>query len=250
MIMMKKKQRGKLHIDNQGSAMIITLVVSIVVIMFCVTALAVSYLLFASAAKKVTQDQCRELAKSVSSELQAEIADVDYGSSYEKEKAALYNDEDSLWQYLRYNVCHDSWGYYQEDAKDDDAHGKNKAFRYFKLDVTGGDTSEYSSYTGDISVCIYWTNDAGDSYESNKDKTCLYVKVTCTRGDESSTITSRYRLNCVKPATDSEASGSDSGESDTTSATTTDTTENTTINPDENCIDTTERWTWSFVGRD
>ena len=69
----KKIRNLKLYKDNRGSAMIVAIVVSIIVITFTLSLLLVSYSLFVSNERKVTQSQVKELSKSISIEIGDEL---------------------------------------------------------------------------------------------------------------------------------------------------------------------------------
>ena len=73
MKLLTKIRNSQFHKDNRGSAMIVAIVVSIIVIAFTLSLLLVSYSLFTSSSKKVTQAQVKELAKSISFEICDEL---------------------------------------------------------------------------------------------------------------------------------------------------------------------------------
>lgn len=56
--------------------MIVAIVVSMVVVVFCLSLLLVSYALFSSSVRRVTQNQCRELSKTISIEIEKELNDA------------------------------------------------------------------------------------------------------------------------------------------------------------------------------
>lgn len=215
---------------NQGSAMMVAIVVSMVVLAFCLSLLLVSYALFSSSVRKVTQNQCRELAKSVSLELEQELTGAGY-AAYQDQKAALDAGEDTFWQYIRYNLCQTNWPYYA--GEDESGHDEKAAKRYFKLNINGGDTSKYTAMADDISVCVYWENDG--SYTSSKDGLVLCVDVTCTKGKQSASMTSRYELTCADYE-DIEADVTDTG--------------TLAVNPSGNMVVSAEHWIWSFLERE
>lgn len=216
-------------LKDKGSAMIVAIIVSMVVFVFALSLLLVAYSLFSSSTRRITQNQCRELTKTISIELEKELTETSY-SSFAEQRQALDDGRDMLWQYIRYNVCQGSWPYYEGDDKV--GNDEKSAYRYFNLDVTGGDSSSYAAMADDISVCIYWENDG--SYISSKDDTVLCVKVTCSKGEQSSTMLTKYILSCVNY--DGDTSSTDSG--------------NESVNPSDNLIETSEHWVWSFLERE
>ena len=68
---LKKRQ------NNAGVAMIVVLIVSAVVMVFCLSLLLVTYTLFAQTSRQVTQVQCKILAQSTSETLKEELKKPD-----------------------------------------------------------------------------------------------------------------------------------------------------------------------------
>lgn len=91
--------------------MIVAIVVSMVVVVFCLSLLLVSYALFSSSVRRVTQNQCRELSKTISIEIEKELTTPAY-TSFDMQKQDVTDGKNLLWQYLRYNVCQGNWPYY------------------------------------------------------------------------------------------------------------------------------------------
>lgn len=234
----KQKIRQLYKRRRQGSAMIVAIVVSMVVVCFCLSLLLVSYALFQSSVRRVTQNQCRELAKTASIELEKEITSPVY-SDVSSQQADLAQGKNMLWQYLRYNICQNNWPYYTEDAKT--GHDADAAFRYFNLNASGGDAGSYAAMADDLSVCIYW--ETGDP--ATKDDVTLFVKVTCSKGNQTASMISTYNLVCTQ------FSSGESGQADDgTSSGTAGNGNITAANPSGNNIDSTECWKWSFMERE
>lgn len=233
--LIKRIKESKLNKDNRGSAMIVAIVVSIIVIAFTLSLLLVSYSLFVSNERKVTQTQVKELSKSISLEIGDELTRPSYDDS-QALLDAINNDENAkycapdynMWFYVRYNLFQKNWPYYKDETTA--SHVGADARRYFKLNLTGGDTAAYSAMADDISVCMYWECDD----ISIKEQAVLTVEVTVTKGDQKSTTTSYYELGV------SYYSGnmSDKIENDK---------EDPAFNPAGNTIDLNERWTWSRI---
>ena len=77
--MQRKRKLRQFHKEeNRGSAMIVAIVVSMVVVVFCLSLLLVSYALFSSSVRRVTQNQCRELSKTISIEIEKELTTPAY----------------------------------------------------------------------------------------------------------------------------------------------------------------------------
>ena len=233
--LIKRIKESKLNKDNRGSAMIVAIVVSIIVIAFTLSLLLVSYSLFVSNERKVTQTQVKELSKSISLEIGDELTRPNYDDS-QALLDAINNDVNAkycapdynMWFYIRYNLFQTNWPYFKDETTA--GHVGANAYRYFKLNLTGGDTTSYSAMADDISVCMYW-----ECEDFNiKDQAVLTVEVTVTKGDQKSTTTSYYELGV------SYYSGnmSDKVENDK---------EDHAFNPAGNTIDLNERWTWSRI---
>ena len=228
--MQRKRKLRQFHKEeNRGSAMIVAIVVSMVVVVFCLSLLLVSYALFSSSVRRLTQNQCRELSKTISIEIEKELTTPAY-TSFDMQKQDVTDGKNLLWQYLRYNVCQGNWPYYESESSTD--HGEKAAYRYFTLAATGGDTTKYAAMADDISVCIYWENDG--SYQISKNDVILCVKVTCTKGDQTASMLSKYNLSCMDYE-DAEI-GVDTGDD--------------TVNPSKNDILKSEHWSWSFLERE
>ena len=206
--------------------MIVAIVVSMVVVVFSLSLLLVSYALFSSSVRRVTQNQCRELSKTISIEIEKELTTPVY-TSFEMQKQDVTDGKNLLWQYLRYNICQGNWPYFESVGTT--GHDEKAAYRYFTLAATGGDTAKYAAMADDISVCIYWENDG--SYLTSKNDTVLCVKVICTKGDQTASMLSKYNLSCVEY--ENAESGVDSG--------------NDIVNPSKNDILKSEHWSWSFL---
>lgn len=229
--MKMNRKENKIN-NNHGSAMLIAIVVSIVVIVFCLSLLLVSYSLFTSTSRKLSQTQCRELAKTISIELEKELTYVNY-DTYDDEKLACEAGENPLWFYIRYNICQQTWPYFDDSIM---GHKRKDAYRYFELNASGGDSTKYEIMADDISICMYWVNE-GD-YTEDKEETLLCVEVTCTKHQQSATVTSFYVLGCGT-YTDGNMNSDNIAAGNNVDA----------INPSGNIIDTTEHWTWSLQER-
>ncbi|MDO5127091.1 MAG: hypothetical protein Q4D54_05005 [Eubacteriales bacterium] len=219
---------------NKGSAMLIAIIVSVVVVAFCLSLLLVCYSLYASAVRKVTSRQCKELAKSLSIELEQELTKLNF-ASYEEEKLALErvsNGENSLWFYLRYNLFQENWPGYKAEYSEE----QNKlSYREFTLDLSGGDSSRYEAQTSDITLCVYWKN---EDVLLMKEETLLCVEVHVTKDDQSAIMRNYFTLSVSNyPSTTL------SGEIDTSQAL-------EIVNPSGYSIDEDEHWKWNFQERD
>lgn len=219
---------------NKGSAMLIAIIVSVVVVAFCLSLLLVCYSLYSSSVRKITSRQCKEIAKSLSLELEQELTRANF-SSYEEEKLALQNvtnGENTLWFYLRYNLFQDSWPGYSDTYSESE---KAACYYDFTVDLTGGDASRYTAQTNDIVIRIYWKNE--DIAVSAED-TMLCVEVRVTKNNQSAVVRNYFTLN-ISDYASTELSGA----IDTTAAC-------AVVNPSNHTIVEGEQWKWSFQERD
>lgn len=76
---MKRREntQTKLHKDDSGVAMIVALIVSVVVMVFCLSLLLVAYTLFSQTNRNNIQLQCKFLAQSYAEDLKEEMEDTD-----------------------------------------------------------------------------------------------------------------------------------------------------------------------------
>ena len=129
---MKKKALKQ----KEGSALLIAIVIMMVLTMLTLALLLVSYSLFATANKQQGMEQCKEMAQSLSRELEEEITgtDVDF-STYDEMKTAYEAGESPLWFYLRFNLWQSDWPYYNEEER---GHTAAYAYRYFDINTGTG----------------------------------------------------------------------------------------------------------------
>lgn len=87
---MKKKSKA---LDNKGAAMLMVLIVSAVVLVFCLSLLLLTYSLFAQTSRQTTRVQCKLLAQSCEETLKAE----------------LQNPSSELSLYLKQQIQSENW---------------------------------------------------------------------------------------------------------------------------------------------
>jgi hypothetical protein len=220
---MMGQNKHKKRQQNQGTAMIVAIVVGLVVMVFTLSLLLVSYSLFSSAVRQSTQTKCRELAKSLNNELRQELLTPDYSSFADmKDKAG---SENNLWFYIRCNLWQgDMWPYYKDGES---GHGVDDSYRYFTLD-----TSDFDGMADKILVTVYWEIDSDNpKSETDKNLTLLHVITEVEKNEEVYSVETKYELNISAFITENGY-----GEMETI--------DNSDINPDNNTIDNNERWTW------
>ena len=217
MEMIKRKLNRGLHQRDQGMALIVSVVIIAILIVFTFSLTLIAYTLYSSQNKNIASMRCREAANTLSSALFYELTFTD-----ETQTPKRYPEYDSyLYKYLRYNICQDdvTWPYYEPGT---DGHGKEDAFRYFDLkpnprkkvyDKDGNelkqDETEEAIYAetveglpGKTEVCIYWRlpKDCNSvEYPLGKNLPSregirLFVEVTCEAASQSYTVTREYAL--------------------------------------------------------
>ena len=220
--------------NNRGSAMLVAIIVSVVVVAFALSLLLVAYSLFASSAKKVTQTQGMELAKTVSLELAEEITRPKFASFDEVLEGVSGNGTYSatqypLWYYIRYNIQQEQgWPYYADETVV--GHSQKYAYRYFTYSISGGDAAKYAGLADDISICMYWSRND----ETEKDGTLLTVETTVKKGEQLCVNTCYYELTVA--LFEDGSSGNHLVGTDAFS-----------MNPKNNLIDGNENWIWTKV---
>lgn len=224
---MKKKALN----NKKGSALLIAIVIMMVVTMLSLALLLVSYSLFATSNKQKNTEQCKEIAQGISRELEEEITgtSVDF-SNYGEMRKALDEGKSPLWFYLRFNLWQSSWPYYNSEER---GHTSSYAYRYFSIDGTKDGEKDI---LGDVTVLMYWESESGavkgsdeEQNENTQSETTFVILVTCQRGKQKSTIKSTYDI-----IIEEQADYGGEGEQII----------RCTENPNNNTIQTNEKWTF------
>lgn len=173
--------------DTSGAAMVVAIVIVVVLMLLSTTLLTASYSLYRSAVRVQTADECREMAYSLSLELEQEITAPSY-DSFEAMVAAVEAGEAPLWSYLRCNVGQDNW----PCAAEETGHDASRSRRTFTLNADA-----LSEVGFDIQVTLWW--EYGE--ETNDGQTVLlYVMVTSGKMDRSCSVTAVYELERTQDA--------------------------------------------------
>lgn len=167
---MKKKK-------NRGSAMIMAIIVSVIIMVFALSLLLLSYSLYATVVKEKKEMQYKELAFSVSKEIEQDI--TTNFSSHENQKNAQDAGKNPIWFYVRYGLWQndDIWPYFNED---ENQHKRVSAYRYYKMNT---ESSEFSNVMGDVLITMYWDSSYEKQEAKKIDNTILHIKVEVTDGD-------------------------------------------------------------------
>lgn len=184
--------------NKDGSAMLIAMVIAMVTLVLGLTLLLISFSLFETVNRQQALSQSRELAQSVSRQLEDEITIATPPAGSETSYP--------LWNYLKQNISvknnETKWPYYDAEKR---GHKKEDAYRYFRIeagvDSTGVDAAVLSAgkeLLTETSVCMYWESDNTEMEATDEVLTndaVLTVVVTCSSGKEQTTITTRYTLS-------------------------------------------------------
>ncbi|MDD7209235.1 MAG: hypothetical protein PUH29_04160 [Lachnospiraceae bacterium] len=182
-----KQMPGSILKEKKGAAILIAVVVMMIAVVLSLSLLLVSYSLYSTVNKQHNMDQCKELAQSVSREIEREItgSDVEF-DSFDSMKKAVMSGEYPLWSYLRFHVWQTGWPYYNKEER---GHSKTYACRTFKVKF---DETEDTEILDTLSVKMYWESEE----EAQKGEgTTLVTEVSCKKGKQESMITSVYNLS-------------------------------------------------------
>jgi hypothetical protein len=169
--------------DNRGMSTVFAIIVSTVILVFCLALLLVSYTLYTSSLKLQNRSKCRALTVSLTQELEKSIAEVSF-DGWEAEDEAREKGEYRLWFYIRDNLDAINWQNYE--AGNPDA-GHELSDRVFET-------------SGNATVTMYWTYGEDDEeYDEDYDDFSdadiyLYVRVESSVGSENYSLTSCYSL--------------------------------------------------------
>lgn len=195
----KKKNRHRR--DNEGAAMVMVLIVTAVILVFCLSLLLVTYSLLAQTVRQTTRMQCKWLAQSFSEALQKEITDPD----------------SDLCSYLAEQITAGKW----TDSAEPDGNGQLVLFldeAVIPADYNLKVVLTYSQNTAEDDVEEPEEEDDQDNTEPDgkqlqnstaREKTdpdqevqiyTMTAEIRCVRGAEDGSDTQSYELECVYPA--------------------------------------------------
>lgn len=170
------KNKLLLRNQNKGSAMIVAIAASLITMVLSLSLLLLSYSVFFSATKENSKMQCKEMAYSISQELQNEIT-VNF-NDYEEQRLAFEAGKNPLWFFVRYHIWQgNDWPYFNEDESQ---HSRSLAYRYFKLKSANNDINQCADL---ILVTMYWDGSEDAQSALSKEGTVLHVKVEVFKGD-------------------------------------------------------------------
>ncbi|MBP5565108.1 MAG: hypothetical protein J6X45_05245 [Lachnospiraceae bacterium] len=218
--------------QNKGAAMIMTVIIIAIIMVFCFSLILVSYNLYASQNKNLATMRNTEASESLVHALDAELTDNEnIGKS-------------PLWKYIRMNVAYktdftsdpdwNDWPYYDPSASSG-PHSEASAVREFAL--TGN--PDMQGVPADVRVYMYWmipgsvddfkTKVEGGGYPNG---VRLHVKVVSKTANQTYEAEEVYKLTVRKNDNEGKAilSAIDSS-----------------CNPGGHTIDSNEKWIWKRV---
>ena len=217
--------------NNKGAAMVLTVIIIAIIMVFCFSLILISYNLYASQNKNLASLRNSEATNTLAEAISEEITDNDnVQNSY-------------LWKYIRANVAYvttdehwEDWPYYDENDSTG-KHDKNSAIREFTLNKN----PEMEGVPADVKVYMYWTlpTDA-DTFRSkiqsggNRNGIRLHIKVVSTTASQVFEREECYKLSVRKNDIQGKAilAGLNS---------------NSSVNPANHSIDDNEKWIWKKV---
>lgn len=224
-----KKNRGY---NQKGAAMIMTVIIIAIIMVFCFSLILVSYNLYASQNKNLASMRNTEASESLSHALDAELTDNDNIS------------KSPLWKYIRANVAYSTdldsdpdwsdWPYYDPSATSG-PHSEASAVREFAL--TGN--PDMQGVPADVRVYMYWMVPGDVSEFKDKLKiggypsgVRLHIKVVSKTANQTFESEEVYKLTVRKNDTEGQAILSSIDAS---------------CNPASHTINTSEKWIWKRV---
>ena len=185
--------------NDHGAALMMTIILIGIILVFAFSLLLVSYTLYASQSKKVSSMRCSEAANSLSKALEDELTD---DQAYSRS---------ALWKYLRCNILIDNqtWPYYDEGAP---GHGETEAFRYFDLTQNANYKDPVEGFPGSIKLCIYWTPSEDTlkgklktgSYKfdelplNDRNNAVLYIRIVAESSGQTYVVTNKYLVTITE----------------------------------------------------
>lgn len=244
-----KLRKGR-KVNNEGSAMIVAIVVSMVVMAFCLSLLLVAYSLFNSTVKKNKIEQCKSVMETYSISVDKSLT-VPVYTDINKMNEDFINAKNNLWFYLRYNINQENWPDYV--SEEESGHDMKAACRYFDLNLSS-EGEGFQNYSDNITTCIYWEKVFGfeaSSEESNDDLTeyederliKVHVKMTCKIDDLIYEVENVYDLTITENDMDENEDEDNSLIHDSLHIGT------SSVNPSGNEINESERWVFTFDER-
>ncbi len=191
MLMHRSRIKKSIKSSNRGAALMVSVVIIGILMVFVLSLLLVTYTLYASQNKKAASRRNAEAANTFSAALTKELVETGPGGE--------------LWRYLRFNVCTSTWPYYMPG---EEGHGEAEAFRYFNVnynfvrqyfDVPDEEAQDPLSglegFPGKMELCIYWQPPTEHELDVSKTGTRLFIEVICETGSQSYVIKNEYSLD-------------------------------------------------------
>lgn len=203
--------------NKDGSALLIAIAIMAVLFMLGLALLLVSFSLHATANREQDAAQCKEIAQTLSRELEREIT-IKAEDAYKAGAVKKY----PFWFYLRENIWQEDnkWPAYGEtDYLNDRA---IRRFQPEQRNYTAEDETA-SKLLANTYVEVYWTRE--DKTAQKGEGTNIVVSAVCSVGNSKSTVTRSYVLGIDDSV--SEVNSLSNGE----------------FVPKKS-IDTAERWQW------
>jgi hypothetical protein len=166
-------EEGTQHREERGAAMIVAVIVSMVIMVFSLTLLLSSYALYVSVQGGVTEIQCRELAASISAEVEQELTETD--------------QETPLYSYLRAMLWQeDEWpAYASEEMK------LETVCKYFSLEIPDG----YEDLADQVLMTLYWTV---EQQEEGAPCAVVHISIRAGKNDDAYVTEQAYGVEITR----------------------------------------------------
>ena len=175
--------------NKKGSALLVAIVIMAVLMVLGLLLLLGAYSLFSTVSGRRESDQCRELALSLSKELQEDL-EVSL-ESYEEFQDLVTNAEHPFYTYLRYELWQETnaWPYYNPDEL---SHNRlENVIRYYNLEASGLEETA-ASLVDSVRIEMYWEAEAN---AESKSDTGLVITVVCGKQGHETRVVSTFELH-------------------------------------------------------
>lgn len=186
---------------NKGAAMVVSIIIIAVLMIFAFSLILISYNLYASQNKNIASIRNMEAANTLSISLQQEMIDENAW------------DESNLWNYVRFNLFDlddtstGAWPYYSPlkagDIGYEPGHDRNAAVKEFRLDSNSGVeclpaetfVRVYWTLPDDISAADYLATSDPEFRMEAKRGARLFIEIQCNTGSQSYKVTEILQLD-------------------------------------------------------
>lgn len=170
---MKKRLQNK-----DGSSLLMAVVVMMIVTVLSMSLLVVSFSLFKTSASQSQMEQCKEMSRTLSVQIEEELSNVVLNGADEYDAYLENPNNHEFWLFLRQNMFDPlNWPAGMENAKE------------LKIMQTGVD-EDADAFLQGVTVKVWYENES----TSTKDNTTVKIQVISNLHQQTSIVTSIYHL--------------------------------------------------------